>query len=150
MNKDEIESKFELMSALTEELDGLVWKALKDYLEASGGCFSDPEAWYMEDGCIVVTGTDGCWGSYESCTEYLELGWVLDPEGMAERIKEERRVAKELREKNREERVKYISRWRAKGGIDDLRKVVHYTQILIERELNEKTASKDEPKKPSW
>lgn len=46
--------------------------------------------------------------------------------------------------------VKYISRWRSKGGVDDLRKVVHYTQILIERELNEKTASKDEPKKPSW
>ena len=46
--------------------------------------------------------------------------------------------------------VKYISRWRAKGGVDDLRKVVHYTQILIERELNEKTASVDKPKKPSW
>jgi len=46
--------------------------------------------------------------------------------------------------------VKYISRWRSKGGVDDLRKVVHYTQILIERELNEKTASMDEPKKPSW
>ena len=28
--------------------------------------------------------------------------------------------------------VKYISRWREKGGIDDLRKVLHYTQKLIE------------------
>jgi hypothetical protein len=28
--------------------------------------------------------------------------------------------------------VKYISRWRSKGGVDDLRKVLHYTQKLIE------------------
>ena len=28
--------------------------------------------------------------------------------------------------------VKYISRWRDKGGIDDLRKVAHYTEKLIE------------------
>ena len=31
--------------------------------------------------------------------------------------------------------VKYISRWRGKGGVDDLRKVIHYAQILMEREL---------------
>ena len=30
--------------------------------------------------------------------------------------------------------VKYVSRWREKGGIDDLRKVLHYTQKLIEVE----------------
>lgn len=30
--------------------------------------------------------------------------------------------------------VKYVSRWRDKGGIDDLRKVLHYTQKLIEVE----------------
>ena len=30
--------------------------------------------------------------------------------------------------------VKYITRWRKKGGIDDLRKVLHYTQKLIEVE----------------
>ena len=28
--------------------------------------------------------------------------------------------------------VKYISRWKEKGGIDDLRKVVHYAEKLIE------------------
>lgn len=28
--------------------------------------------------------------------------------------------------------VKYISRWRDKGGVDDLRKVMHYTEKLIE------------------
>jgi hypothetical protein len=33
--------------------------------------------------------------------------------------------------------IKYISRWRSKGGIDDLRKVIHYTQILIEAEIRE-------------
>ena len=42
--------------------------------------------------------------------------------------------------------VKYISRWRDKGGVDDLRKAIHYCEILIERE----TAPKDQPKKPSW
>ena len=42
--------------------------------------------------------------------------------------------------------VKYISRWRHKGGVDDLRKAAHYIEILIERE----TTPKDTPKKPSW
>jgi hypothetical protein len=28
--------------------------------------------------------------------------------------------------------VKYISRWKEKGGIDDLHKVVHYAEKLIE------------------
>jgi hypothetical protein len=42
--------------------------------------------------------------------------------------------------------VKYISRWRDKGGVEDLRKAAHYIEILIERE----TAPKADPKKPSW
>ena len=28
--------------------------------------------------------------------------------------------------------VKYISRWREKNGIEDLEKVIHYAQILID------------------
>ena len=28
--------------------------------------------------------------------------------------------------------VKYITRWRQQGGVDDLRKVVHYAEKLIE------------------
>lgn len=40
--------------------------------------------------------------------------------------------------------IKYISRWRDKGGVDDLRKAVHYCEILIEKE----TAPKDKPKGP--
>jgi hypothetical protein len=31
--------------------------------------------------------------------------------------------------------VKYISRWRKKGGVEDLRKVIHYAELLIEEEL---------------
>jgi len=30
--------------------------------------------------------------------------------------------------------VKYISRWREKGGIEDLKKVKHYVEILMEYE----------------
>ena len=30
--------------------------------------------------------------------------------------------------------VKYVSRWREKGGVDDLRKAAHYLQKLIELE----------------
>lgn len=30
--------------------------------------------------------------------------------------------------------VKYVSRWRKKGGIDDLRKAQHYLALLIELE----------------
>jgi len=42
--------------------------------------------------------------------------------------------------------VKYISRWRDKGGVSDLRKASHYIEILIQKE----TASEVPPKKPSW
>ena len=34
--------------------------------------------------------------------------------------------------------VKYISRWREKGGVDDLRKAIHYCEILIDTELQPK------------
>jgi hypothetical protein len=30
--------------------------------------------------------------------------------------------------------VKYVSRWRTKGGMDDLRKAKHYLEMLIEFE----------------
>ena len=33
--------------------------------------------------------------------------------------------------------VKYVSRWKDKGGIDDLRKARHYIDLLIEHELDE-------------
>jgi hypothetical protein len=32
--------------------------------------------------------------------------------------------------------VKYITRWKDKGGIEDLRKVIHYAEFLIEHEAN--------------
>lgn len=32
--------------------------------------------------------------------------------------------------------IKYVSRWRDKGGLDDLRKAQHYLQKLIEVETN--------------
>ena len=34
--------------------------------------------------------------------------------------------------------VKYVSRWRAKGGIQDLRKVIQYAQFLIDQEISER------------
>jgi hypothetical protein len=30
--------------------------------------------------------------------------------------------------------IKYITRWRSKNGIQDLQKVIHYVQLLIELE----------------
>jgi|TARA_Y100000296_G_C4951862_1_gene146613 hypothetical protein len=33
--------------------------------------------------------------------------------------------------------VKYISRWKDKGGVEDLRKIKHYCDFLIEREVND-------------
>jgi len=32
--------------------------------------------------------------------------------------------------------IKYVSRWKSKNGIEDLRKARHYLDILIENELN--------------
>jgi hypothetical protein len=31
--------------------------------------------------------------------------------------------------------VKYITRWRDKNGVEDLRKAMHYIQLLIDREV---------------
>ena len=31
--------------------------------------------------------------------------------------------------------IKYVSRWRDKGGIEDLRKARHYIDLMIEREI---------------
>jgi len=44
--------------------------------------------------------------------------------------------------------VKYICRWRSKGGIDDVRKVIHYAELLI---LFEKTRdSQNEVEEKEW
>lgn len=34
--------------------------------------------------------------------------------------------------------IKYVSRWRDKGGISDLRKVIQYAEFLIAQELSER------------
>ena len=34
--------------------------------------------------------------------------------------------------------IKYTTRWRKKGGVDDLRKVIHYAEKLIEVEVIKK------------
>ena len=31
--------------------------------------------------------------------------------------------------------IKYLTRWKSKGGIEDLRKAIHYIQMLIEHEV---------------
>jgi hypothetical protein len=35
--------------------------------------------------------------------------------------------------------VKYISRWKDKGGVEDIRKVIHYAQKLIEVQTKEES-----------
>lgn len=34
--------------------------------------------------------------------------------------------------------VKYASRWRRKGGIDDLRKIIQFAEFLIAQEMSER------------
>jgi Zn-dependent metalloprotease len=34
--------------------------------------------------------------------------------------------------------ITYLSRWRSKGGIEDLRKAIHHIQMLIDHEMKEK------------
>jgi hypothetical protein len=36
--------------------------------------------------------------------------------------------------------IKYVSRWRKKNGIDDLRKARHYIDMLIELEMRKDKA----------
>lgn len=33
--------------------------------------------------------------------------------------------------------IKYLSRWRSKGGVEDLKKAIHYIEKLIELEIQE-------------
>ena len=36
--------------------------------------------------------------------------------------------------------IKYVSRWKSKNGVEDLRKAKHYIEMLIESVLNEEKA----------
>lgn len=44
--------------------------------------------------------------------------------------------------------IKYLSRWRDKGGIEDLKKAAHYVQKLIEVEEAKLTEDKSKPFQP--
>jgi hypothetical protein len=35
--------------------------------------------------------------------------------------------------------IKYVSRWRAKGGVKDLEKAKHHLELLIEHEMTKET-----------
>ena len=37
--------------------------------------------------------------------------------------------------------VKYVCRWRDKGGVDDLKKAIRYIELLIEGEIENETES---------
>lgn len=43
--------------------------------------------------------------------------------------------------------IKYVTRWRTKGGIADLEKAKHFLELLIELEYRREKAN-SEPKKP--
>jgi hypothetical protein len=36
--------------------------------------------------------------------------------------------------------IKYVTRWKQKGGVDDLRKAIHYIEMIIEGEVNQAEA----------
>jgi hypothetical protein len=38
--------------------------------------------------------------------------------------------------------VKYITRYKSKNGIEDLKKVIHYAELIIELEYNQKKIAK--------
>ncbi len=46
--------------------------------------------------------------------------------------------------------LKYIARWRDKGGLDDIRKAVHFLEKLVEVESDKNTqdSPKDKPSNP--
>ncbi len=46
--------------------------------------------------------------------------------------------------------IKYLSRWRQKGGLDDLRKALHYVEKLIELEeaAQEQQVTGEKPNEP--
>ena len=46
--------------------------------------------------------------------------------------------------------IKYVSRWRSKGGIEDLRKARHYLDLLIETEANRAPKLVQGGEQPSW
>jgi hypothetical protein len=42
--------------------------------------------------------------------------------------------------------IKYVTRWRSKGGVDDLRKAKHFLDLLIEMETGASAAPEAQPK----
>lgn len=42
--------------------------------------------------------------------------------------------------------IKYLSRWRSKNGIEDLRKAKHYIDMLIEQEMDSDNTDRILPK----
>lgn len=45
--------------------------------------------------------------------------------------------------------IKYISRWRSKNGIQDLEKIKHYVDLLIESEESRKQSLLDQATSPN-
>lgn len=43
--------------------------------------------------------------------------------------------------------IKYVTRWRSKNGVEDLKKVIHYAQMLIEFEEKENGSSSNRPQR---
>ncbi|MBT9158927.1 MAG: hypothetical protein DDT26_00176 [Dehalococcoidia bacterium] len=41
--------------------------------------------------------------------------------------------------------IKYLSRWKSKGGISDLEKAQHYIELLIELEANKEAVDAPKP-----
>lgn len=44
--------------------------------------------------------------------------------------------------------IKYLSRWKSKGGVEDLKKAIHMIELLIEMDDGEPVSMKEQPKKP--
>lgn len=46
--------------------------------------------------------------------------------------------------------IKYVSRWRSKGGIEDLRKARHYIELLIELEMRDAPPEPTRQERAPW
>jgi len=77
-----------------------------------------------EQGCRVGAGTGGANAVQHGGTHYK--GLLIEPWDFI--------VANQIGflEGNA---IKYLARWRGKGGVEDLRKAAHYVQKLIEIEI---------------
>lgn len=94
MTKTQIK-KLKLTERLRDELHQDVWEVILKYIKYKNLRFNGPDTWEVCGDVVVVTGTDGCRGCYDSESCDIPLKWFEDFDKAVEENEEILRQQKE-------------------------------------------------------